>query len=120
MTPNGMPTPKPTFSAESDRGPAVADTTGVGRPAELAAFADARVRAEVRLVLDVAAPVGEIVEDGRVAEVLELLVEIRDDVGLEEAVVDVTPMVVRMVGVPKNESVLLPLSQSQPEPSIQQ
>ena len=102
MTPNGMPTPKPTFSAESERGPAIADTEGVGTPAEFAAFADAKVRADVRLVLDVAAPVDGIVEDGRVVEVLELVVEIRDDVGLEEAVVDVTPMVVRTVGVPKN------------------
>ena len=97
-----MPTPKPTFRAELDRGPAVADATGGGTPAEFAAFADATVCAEVRLVLDVATPVDGTVEDGRVAEVLELVVEIRDDVGLEGAVIDVTPMVVRMVGVPKN------------------
>ena len=55
-------------------------------------------------------------------ELLTLVVVVEAEVvEVEElVVVDVTPMVVRTVGVPWNRSVLVPLSQSQPPPSMQQ
>ena len=122
MTPNGIPTPSPTFRAEFECGLDVADTDGVGPPVDSAGFADANVDvpAKGRLLLDVDTAVDWVVEVGRVSEVLVLVVETMDDVGLEEAVVDVTPMVVRILGVPSKRSVLTPASQSQPELSIQQ
>ena len=51
-------------------------------------------------MLDIDALVGWVVGDGGVAEVLELLIKITDDVGLEKFAVDVTPMVVMILGAP--------------------
>lgn len=83
MTPNVIPTPNPTFSPRCEElgcGLSVAGEGGVGR-------------------IDFSEAVTDPNND-LVAEVLDLVLDTASVVDIEEAFVDVTPMVVRTLGVP--------------------
>jgi len=114
--PSGIPTPNPTLSAELDEGDVcgialAVDSGGVKIDVNFEVDADVvgSVEALLRLVMDAA-----------VLDVVEVDGLDVDVVGSGELVVDVTPIVVRTLGVPSNRSVLKPLLQSQPPPSRQQ